>query len=164
MTLFTADTLAARDRGDTTAQTAPARVRMRHHRPTGTFVDGGWWPRSLDLTVELPGLLNDVWARGYDVFRVTYNLRAWDEAPRRIWVGEHQVKLGGYNTESSASITLVDSTGWRRTELVVVPPDTDAASAEQALTMAAAEGDHHRAAEILESAGAEVNQNQAIFG
>lgn len=60
------------------------------------YVDGGWWPRSLDLRVELPPLLAEVWSAGYDVFRTTYDLTAWHPVPpRRLIVWCRLVKLGG---------------------------------------------------------------------
>ena len=33
------------------------RLRLKPKAATTGFVDGGWWPRSRDFAVELPGLL-----------------------------------------------------------------------------------------------------------
>jgi hypothetical protein len=129
------------------------RVHLRSPDDIGGFVDGGWWPRSLDLAVELPPLLTAMWAAGYDVFRVMYNLTAWDPAPGRLTVSGRRVKLGGYRLQDKASISLVGDGGWKRVDLVVVPPETDPVVAERALTLAGLDADPHRAAEILDPAG-----------
>lgn len=129
-------------------------IALRHPGDTGTFVDGGWWPRSLDLTAELPRLLMAVEAAGYgEVSRVSYALTAWDgRPPRKCPMLNRVVKLGGFQSQDPAEISLVDSSGWKRVTLVVVPPDTDPVVARRALSMAGMNRDQHRAREILELA------------
>jgi len=129
-------------------------IALRHPGDTGTFADGGWWPRSLDLVVELPALLMAVEAAGYgEVRRVSYALTGWDgPPPRKSSMLNRVVKLGGFRSQDPAEISLVDSSGWKRTTLVVVPPDTDSAVARRALIMAGTNGDRHRAREILDLA------------
>lgn len=112
-------------------------------------MDGGWWPRSLDLSAELPTLLREMASAGCDVHRVTYNLGAWDPAPRRLNTVGGLVKLDGYHRQDAAAISVVDSTDWTRIDLVVVPPSTPAAAAERALTLAGLDGDRHCAGDIL---------------
>jgi Family of unknown function (DUF5994) len=141
---------------DTTAATAPppapsaerARVAFRSH-PAPGFVQGGWWPRSLDLGAEAPALVRAVRESGRDVFRLMYSLPAWQRPPRTLVVDGRVVKLGGYNTVDPSVITLVDASGWERVDLLVVPPDTDAAFAEIALAAAGRDEDH-RASELLD--------------
>jgi hypothetical protein len=128
------------------------RLHLRSSANAGGFVDGGWWPRSPDLSVELPALLTAMWSAGYDVFRIVYNLTAWDPAPRRLIMSGRRVKLGGFRLQDKASISLVDSGGWKRIDLVVVPPQTDPVVAGRALALAGLDGDPHRAAEILDRA------------
>jgi hypothetical protein len=65
------------------------------------------------------------------------------------------VKLGGFQSQDPAEISLVDSSGWKRMTLVVVPPGTDPTVARRALTMASMNGDRHRAREILDLAVAQ---------
>lgn len=91
----------------------------------------GWWPRSHALTVELPPLLADMYAAGFDVTSVSYNLAAWDRSPSRLRVSGHQVLLDGNADQDAASITLVDSTTRSRAVLVVVPPQTAPIVAEK---------------------------------
>jgi Family of unknown function (DUF5994) len=151
-------------------QTAPGpsdapRLHLRSPANVGEFVDGGWWPRSLDLSVELPPLLTAMWSARYDVFRIVYNLTAWDPAPRRLIVSGRRVKLGGFRLQDKASISLVDSGGRKRIDLVVVPPLTDPVVAGRALALAGLDGDPHRAAEILDRAStpaAAVNRSGCV--
>jgi Family of unknown function (DUF5994) len=130
------------------------RIALRRPADTCAFVDGGWWPRSLDLIAELPALLMAGEAAGYgEVRRVSYALTAWDgHPPRRSTMLNRVIKLGGFHFQNPAEISLVDSSGWKRITLVVVPPDTDPAVARRALTMAGMNGDRHRALEILDLA------------
>jgi hypothetical protein len=153
-----------------TPQTAPEppdgpRLHLRSSANAGGFVDGGWWPRSLDLSEELPPLLTAMWSAGHDVFRIVYNLTAWDAAPRRLTVSGRRVKLGGFRLQDKASISLVDSGGRTRIDLVVVPPQTDPLVAGRALALAGLDGDPHRAAEILAAAStpaASINRSGCI--
>jgi hypothetical protein len=115
--------------------------------------------------VEVPPLLTAMWSAGYDVFRIVYNLTAWDPAPRRLTVSGRWVKLAGYRLQDKASISLVDSGGWKRIVLAVVPPQTDPVVARRALALAGFDGDPHRAAEILAQArtpAAAVNRSGCV--
>jgi len=134
--------------------TGDDRIVLRPPGGTGAFVDGGWWPRSLDLIAELPALLTAGEAAGYgEIRRVNFALTAWDgQPPRRSTMLNRVVKLGGFRSQSPAEITLVESSGWKRFTLVVVPPDADPAAARRALAMAGMSGDLHQAHEILDLA------------
>src|SRR5690348_4127138 len=81
-------------------------IALRHPADPGGFVDGGWWPRSLDLVAELPALLAAVEAAGYrEVRRVSYALTAWDgRPPRRTTMLNRVVKLGGFQFQNPAEI------------------------------------------------------------
>jgi hypothetical protein len=135
----------------------PADGRLALRRPGGAFerfVDGGWWPHSLDLTAELPALIGAAEAAGYRaVRRVSYHLTGWDPAPRRVAMLGRVIKLSGYRTQLPAAISLVDGSGWDHIDIVIIPPDTDPDTARRALEMAGDDSDQHRAGEILELAG-----------
>jgi hypothetical protein len=136
---------AARPQGAPTA----LRLRLRTKGVTEGFVDGGWWPQSRDLSREVPALVEALRAAGHDVFRISYSLTFWDAAPRKLTVGSTSVRLGGFRTQDPALITLVDTSGWKRLDIVVVPPEADPAFAEQALVMAGLDGDVHHAGEVI---------------
>jgi len=120
----------------------------------GGFVDGGWWPHSLDLATELPDVLLALFASGCVVHRVTYSLVGWQQPPAAITVLGRRISLGGVRNQSRSSITLVDTTHTNssmvnRLNLVVIPPDSEPWVAERALRMAGRDGLRLRPSEIL---------------
>ncbi|HKS48584.1 MAG TPA: DUF5994 family protein, partial [Amycolatopsis sp.] len=50
------------------------RLRLKPKAPATGYVDGAWWPRSRDLSAELPTLLAVLAIRPGRIERVTYNL------------------------------------------------------------------------------------------
>lgn len=141
-------------RARSSGQTCSDRIVLRPP-DTGAFVDGGWWPRTLDLVAELPALLMACEAAGYgEVRRINFALTAWDGLPpRRSTMLRRVVKLGGFRSQDPAEMCLVGGAGWKRIIVVVVPPATDPTVAGSALAMAGMNGDRHRAREILDLAG-----------
>jgi hypothetical protein len=133
---------------------ASAALRLRRRDPSVAdgFVDGGWWPRSLDLSAELPRLLAELSSAGHDVAQVIYNPTAWKPAPRTLAGPGRPVTLDPSTGQDAASISLVDSSGSKRTDLVVVPPRTDRRIAERVLALAGLGGDLCRAVGIIERA------------
>jgi hypothetical protein len=133
------------------------RLRMRSATERGGFVDGGWWPHSLDLGLELPPVLEVLNDAGYAVHRVTYNLVGWQLPAASIVVAGRTVSLGGVRNQSRSSITLIDTANSNsamvnRLHLVVIPPDSDPIVAARALQLAGQDGYRFRPAEILEQA------------
>ncbi|WP_246076372.1 DUF5994 family protein [Amycolatopsis cihanbeyliensis] len=115
----------------------PSQVRLRLKPPVASstgFVDGAWWPRSRNLSAELPALLAALRPRLGRVERVTYNLSVWDLAVRKAAVG-HQVRLDG-SFSQAPDLVAVAGAGGRRLTLLVVPPDTAEVAAHRVLIMA----------------------------
>ncbi|GAA2539433.1 MULTISPECIES: DUF5994 family protein [Streptomyces] len=116
--------------------TSPVRLSLA---PTGSaplLLDGAWWPRSRDLTAELPALasvLDPLWGR---ITRVTVNPAQWPVVPRKVPVAGHVVKVGWFRSEQDAHELLLLSYHVGRWNLLVVPPRTPPAVA--AWLMAAA--------------------------
>ena len=130
-------------------QAGSARISFRQPVSASGYVDAAWWPRGVDLTAELPALLDVVWTAGREITRVTYNLTAWDAAPRRLRVQGRTVRLGGFATSDPRTIRLIDSAGQERIDVLVVPPATDPAVAQRALMLAAVADSPYTAAELL---------------
>ncbi len=106
---------------DPTSPPTP-RLRMKPPGPASGHVDGGWWPRSLDLADELPDLLTELAGRVGPVDRVSYNLTSWSTAPRRLTVDGRSLRLSGYHRQNAHILDLVNGRG-SVTPLLVVPPD-----------------------------------------
>jgi hypothetical protein len=110
------------------------RLRLKPRGPVTGFVDGGWWPRSPDLPAELPALSAVLAVRMGPVESVSYNLDAWDPAPRRITVDGRRVRLAGYRSQDPATIEVLSAR--RRITLLVVPPATTPERAHASLMAA----------------------------
>jgi Family of unknown function (DUF5994) len=150
--MATIDTVTRSSPGLSAPTLSPDGVRLRLRANLGSgFVDGGWWPRSGNLSTELPPLLKAMWSAGHQVYRVTYDLASWDLPPRRMTVTGRPVKIDGYRSDGPM-LSLIDQSGWKRIDLVVIPPGTDAQVAHRALDLAGLDGDLHRAQEILHKA------------
>jgi hypothetical protein len=133
----------------------PSQARVRFRQPVSRvgFVDAAWWPRSRDLSVELPALLDVLWTAGRDVNRVLYNLDFWKPIPRRLIVGGRSVRLAGFRQQSPLMIGLVDAWGRERVDVLVIAPDTDREAALRALDLASRADGRDRAERIIELAG-----------
>ena len=98
-------------------------------------LDGAWWPHSRDVTIELPGLLAALPDRVGRITRVSLNLTMWDATPNRIQSPGRILRVGWFTVIDPDLMTLSDAQG-HRVLLLVIPPETPAAVAERALTMA----------------------------
>jgi Family of unknown function (DUF5994) len=113
------------------------RLRLKPKAPISGRVDGAWWPRSDDLTKELPDLLAVLSVRLGAIDRVMYNLTEWAKAPRRLLVGGRAVRLDGYSRQP-ANILEVLGVGREKILLLVVPPHSDPDHAHETMMTAAA--------------------------
>ena len=130
-----------------------ARVTFRQPVSPAGFIDAAWWPRSLDLSVELPPLLDVLWTSAREINRVTFNITAWKPAPRKLRIGDHTVRLGGFTTSDPLTVRLTDAWGTERIDVLVIAPRTDPELAQRAMAIAGGADDPARAGEILAQAG-----------
>jgi hypothetical protein len=143
----------AHPRSDDKAARPPTpRLRLKPKAPATGYVDGAWWPKSRDLTEELPELVEVLGVRLGRVERVAYAMAAWTPPPRRFAVDGQRVRLEGF-TYQNPHVIYVTGTNNGRISLLVVPPDTEEAKAHEALLTAAHRGNADRPAEILAVAG-----------
>lgn len=138
---------------DLAASTDAARISFRQPISRSGFIDAAWWPRSLDLTTELPPLLAVLWTAAREITRVTYNTAAWDPAPRQMRIEGRTVRLGGFTTSDPVTVRLSDAWGAERIDILVIAPSTDPALAERVLLLASERDGAYRAGEILNRAG-----------
>lgn len=115
---------------------APVRLALIDPPAERTTLDGAWWPRSRSLSDDLPGLVQELHRRGIRVTRVAYNPQAWDPAPRRLAADGRLIRLGWFTSIDPQLLNLTGDFTRGRLDLLVVPPDTSAAAAEQASTAA----------------------------
>lgn len=100
------------------------------------LLDGAWWPRSRDLGAELlplTAVLDPLWGR---ITRVTVNPVHWPVVPRKVPVAGHVVKVGWFRPEQDPHELLLLSYHVGRWNLLVIPPQTPAASAARLMAAA----------------------------
>jgi hypothetical protein len=125
----------------------PIRLRLKPNAaPTG-YVDGAWWPRSRDLSSELPSLLAELAVRLGRIERVSYNLTAWGPTVRKINYRGFWVRLAGYRSQHKDTIDVLGAR--ERVTLLVVPPESSPQAADHALTTAGSLGNTDGIAELL---------------
>lgn len=127
-----------------------ARLRLRMSEQSGRDrLDGGWWPQSRDLPVELANLVDNFPARFGRISRVLVSPPDWDSFPRRIRVRGRYLKVGAFPRDDTHVIllTIADRSLLR---VLVVPPDYSTAQGEEALLAAATAGNAHSATDLLE--------------
>jgi hypothetical protein len=113
------------------------RLRLKPKAPHTGYVDGAWWPRSDDLTTELPDLLAVLSVRLESIDRVLYKPTDWAKAPAKLATGGRAVKLDGYRLQPPNTVEVLGLHG-NRIILLVVPPHTDADRAHATMMAAAA--------------------------
>ncbi|WP_442814819.1 DUF5994 family protein [Streptomyces sp. NBC_01298] len=102
-------------------------------------LDGAWWPRSRDLSAELPALiaaLAEPWGR---ITRVTVNPTRWPLIPHKVPVAGHTLRVGWFTEQDPDKLILLSYTVGRW-DLLVVPPQTAPASAARLMAAAAVPG------------------------
>jgi hypothetical protein len=124
------------------------RLRLKPKAPATGHVDGAWWPRSRDLTAELPALAEVLAVRLSRIERVAYALTAWDPAPRRFEVDGYRVRLEGF-TYQDRNIIHVTGSNRGRISLLVVPPEMTDPAGHDAMMTAGRRGNTDRPEEIL---------------
>jgi hypothetical protein len=115
-----------------------ARLALRTDGASPGLLDGAWWPRSRDLLSELPALtdvLDPTWGR---ITHIAVNPKYWPVIPHKVPVHGHVVKAGWFTPEIDPHKLLLLSYRTGRWDLLIIPPETGAASA--ARLMAAASG------------------------
>ncbi|MFI5806287.1 DUF5994 family protein [Streptomyces sp. NPDC051561] len=115
-----------------------ARLRLTPLDGDPHRIDGAWWPRTGDLTVELPGLLAGLphaWSR---IIHVTVNGTLWSAFPGRMLVAGQVLHLHHSASSQSTPTACLVAPGMGRWDLVVVPPHTEEAEALHLMATAAA--------------------------
>jgi hypothetical protein len=117
-----------------------------------TLLDGGWWPRSTDPTIELPQLILALNHDHSPVRRVLLGPAGWDSHPLRIPVAG-RVRFVWFTAQPANLFFALRSNG-DRIDLLVVPPDTRPATARAAMALAAQPANTIHAPDILTAVAA----------
>lgn len=126
------------------------RLRLRMAANAGrSHLDGGWWPHTRDLTVELADLVDHFPPHSGRIVRALVSPPDWDPAPRRIPVARGHVKVGSFPRDDTHVIHLTTSD---RTVLhvLVVPPGFTPHQGEEALLASATADNTHSVSELLD--------------
>jgi hypothetical protein len=132
-----------------TGARGPLRLRLAEH-PGQDRLDGGWWPRSRDLAVELADLVDHFPAERGRIMRAVVSPPDWEPAPRRIPVRRGYVKVGSFPRDDThvVDLSMQDHSVLR---LLVVPAAMTPDQGGEALLAAATPRSDHSAAAILET-------------
>ncbi|SFY34574.1 DUF5994 family protein [Streptomyces atratus] len=125
--------------------TALLRLQTTHFREG--ILDGAWWPRSRDVTAELPALIEVLTTHLGPIMRVGLDTAAWDDVPTRVVVDDRVVHLDSFPVgDDTALITRGENDHFA---LLVVPPDTTPDAARDAMARAVDADNVTQAADIL---------------
>jgi Family of unknown function (DUF5994) len=130
----------------------PLRLRMAAHPGRGEL-DGGWWPQSRDLAVELADLVDHFPAERGRIVRTLFSPPDWDPAPRRIPVARGYVKVGSFPRDDT-HLVLLKTADHAVLRVLVVPPGMSSDQGDEALLAAATPGYAHTAACLLDTVSA----------
>ncbi|WP_406334117.1 DUF5994 family protein [Streptomyces sp. NBC_00203] len=92
-------------------------------------IDGAWWPRSTDLTSELPQLLGGLPPAWGHVSSVLVDEAVWAPFPGRLLVADQVVRLRRTTSQHAPSTVCLLAPGRGRWDLLVVPPAATEAEA-----------------------------------
>jgi hypothetical protein len=122
---------------------------LKPKAPMSGSVDGAWWPRSDDLTTELPDLLAVLSVRLGAIDRVMYNLTEWPKAPTRLITGGRAVRLDGYRLQPAKTLEVL-GIDREKILLLVIPAQSDPDHAHETMMTAAAPGNASSIVDLLE--------------
>ncbi|GAA2655864.1 MULTISPECIES: DUF5994 family protein [Streptomyces] len=124
-----------------------ALLRLETTRSRTGLLDGAWWPRSRDVTTELPALITALTAHLGPITRVGLDASAWQDVPTRLVVDGQVVHL---DADPVGDDTVLVTRGHNdHFALLVVPPGTTADAAREAMARAVRADNITQAAQIL---------------
>lgn len=127
---------------------SPLRLRLSDRFGSSTL-DGGWWPQSRDLGVELLDLVDHFPRDRGRIVRALVSPPDWDSPPRQVRVARGWVKTGSFPRDDTHLIVLTTANR-ERLQVLVVPPSMTQEQGSEALLAAATRGNSHPADELLD--------------
>ncbi|WP_405855153.1 DUF5994 family protein [Streptomyces sp. NBC_00090] len=125
----------------TTAYAPPlaARLSLTPKTTLAGLLDGAWWPRSRDLAVELPPLVDALEEPCGRITRVAVNPTRWPVVPHKVPATGHTVHVGWFDEQDPDKMILLSYTVGR-CDLLVIPPETEPAAAARLMAAATIPG------------------------
>ncbi|MGW7314491.1 DUF5994 family protein [Streptomyces sp. NPDC054854] len=124
-----------------------ALLRLETTRSREGLLDGAWWPRTRNIETELPGLISVLIEYLGPITRVGVDASAWNGLPARLVIDEQVVHL---DSDPVGDGTVLITRGHNdHFALLVVPPDTTAGAAREAMARAVRADNITQAAQIL---------------
>ncbi|MFJ3961949.1 DUF5994 family protein [Streptomyces sp. NPDC090036] len=130
-----------------------ALLRLETTQSRQGLLDGAWWPRSRDVRIELPALITALTAHLGPITRVGLDASAWRDVPTRLVIDGQVVHL---DADPVGDDTVLVTRGHNdHFALLVVPPDTTADAAREAMARAVRADNITQATQILIATTAE---------
>ncbi|MFI5984546.1 DUF5994 family protein [Streptomyces sp. NPDC051555] len=124
-----------------------ALLRLETTQSRQGVLDGAWWPRSRDVATELPALITALTGHLGPITRVGLDATAWQDIPTRLVIDDQVVRL---DSDPVGDDTVLITRGHNdHFALLVVPPDTTADAAREAMARAVRADNITQAAQIL---------------
>ncbi|MEU7296071.1 DUF5994 family protein [Streptomyces exfoliatus] len=116
-----------------------ARLSLTPKTALAGLLDGAWWPRSRDLSAELPSLVDALEEHYGRITRVAVNPTRWPVVPHTVPATGHTVHVGWF-TEQDPDKMILLSYAVGRCDLLVIPPETEPAAAARLMNAATLPG------------------------
>ncbi|MFI1648688.1 DUF5994 family protein [Streptomyces avidinii] len=124
-----------------------ALLRLETTQSREGLLDGAWWPRTRDIETELPALITALTEHLGPITRVGVDASAWNALPTRLVIDDQIVHL---DSDPVGDDTVLITRGHNdHFALLVVPPDTTADAAREAMARAVRADNITQAAQIL---------------
>jgi hypothetical protein len=123
------------------------RLRMGE-TPSSQPLDGGWWPQSRELTVELADLVDNFPPKRGRIVRVLFSPPDWDDAPKRVPTARGYVKVGS-DPHDDTHVVMLTTSDREELCLLVVPPDMSRTKGDEALLASVTPGYASSPTELL---------------
>ncbi|KOU81450.1 hypothetical protein ADK94_26350 [Streptomyces sp. XY593] len=124
-----------------------ALLRLQTTQSRQGLLDGAWWPRSRNVTIELPALITALTAHLGPITRVGLDTSTWQDVPTRLVIDGQVVHL---DADPVGDDTVLVTRGHNdHFALLVVPLDTTADAAREAMARAVRADNITQATQIL---------------
>jgi Family of unknown function (DUF5994) len=127
----------------------PLRLRMGD-APADGGLQGGWWPQSRDLALELADLVDHFPPDLGRIVRAVVSPADWDPSPGRIPVAHGLVKVASLPRDDT-HLVLLHTADHAVLRVLVVPPGMTPDQGDEALLAAATPGYAHTAESLLDT-------------